>query len=491
MSQSAMFSKQSLILFAMSIFLSMVFIDESGVAVTLPHIQRSLHMSNVSIQWVMNGLFLPLAVLVLFGGKVSDHIGYRKTFFWGMFIFICASVCCALAPNGVWEIVGRVGQGVGGSFSLATYAVLLGMVFPGNKRGMALGTCASIASIFLATGPLIGGALAHYLSWRWIFALNVPMGIVCLWAVAQAVSADKPALHDASFDGWGLLWFVLGFSALTYALMQAVVVGWLATLTIALLCVAVVLLPFFYWWEKRQSSPLLDFSLFKIKSFLVGNIVLFCTQVVVLSLTYWALWLQHGLGFSALKAGIGLLPAGLPILLMARLGGKWLDKRGPAGPIGLGSLIVLFGMLWLAYTAPKMQYVWSFWGFLAYGVGVPLIISPAIALVLGSVQPCHIGMAAGIQNTSRQLGAAICFSVVGVVITNINYHGLKSALHLHNVSPELLNRLAHHASALSPHFLAPKMLQQIYTHAFSMGMCVTAIFAAASVSVAILGLKKQ
>jgi len=206
--------------------------------------------------------------------------------------------------------------------------------------------------------------------------------------------------------------------------------------------------------ELGNKNPLADLRLLKNKTFLAGNIILFATQVVVMTLTYWAIWLQEGLGYSPLVAGLGLLPAGLPILWMGRLGGIWLDRYGPRLPIGLGSLIVFIGVLWLALTAPFQSYYLAFWGFLAYGVGAPLIISPAIGMVLGSVAPGARGMAAGMLNTMRQLGATLCFAIVGVVITSYAKHST-------------------------------------YTAAFSYGMGVTAFFALISLGFAWFFLKKQ
>lgn len=448
------YDRKKLILIAISIFLSMLFIDETGVAVTLPQIQADLGMSDTALQWVMNGMFLPLSILVLFGGKLSDHIGHRKTFVIGMGLFLFASVVCALASNSMLIISGRVLQGVGASLLLATYAVLISMVFPENERGMALGTSASFASIFLATGPFIGGAFAHYLSWRWIFGVNLPLGLLSLYYVYRCIDKDVIEQPRSKFDLSGLLLFVLGFTALIYSLMQAADFGWTSSITVGLLVVAIILLPIFAALQLNKHNPLADLSLFKNRTFLAGTVILLCTQVVVMSLTYWAIWLQKSLGMSALVAGLGLLPAGLPILVTARMGGVWLDKKGPKMPIAVGSIIILFGMIWLTATAQYQNYWLAFVGFLAYGIGAPFVISPAIAIVLGSVEPMKRGMAAGMLNTMRQLGATLCFAVVGVCITNVNQIQMASKNTFNNV-----------------------VAAQTYTHAFSYGMLITAVFA--------------
>ncbi len=457
-------NQKKLLLIAISIFLSMIFIDETGISVTLPVMQSSLSMSALATQWVMNGMFLALAVLVLFGGKLSDHIGHRKTFTIGMFIFLGASLLCAISSNIYEIIIGRIFQGVGASLLLATYAVLIAFVFPENERGNALGTCASIASIFLATGPFIGGAFAHYLNWRYIFWVNIPIGLASLLFVYLSIGKDTIAPTRDKFDISGLLVFVLGFSGLIFSLMQASDYGWTNPVTISLLIASAIILPFFVYNQLKKSNPLADIKLFKNKTFLAGNVILLCTQIVVMSLTYWAIWLQQSLGFSVLKAGIALLPAGIPILFTAKIGGLLLDRKGPRLPITTGCVIVLFGMIWLAATAHYQNYWYAFVGFLAYGIGAPLIISPAIGVVLGSVEAAHRGMAAGILNTMRQLGATLCFAIVGVVIANVNQNQMT---------------------------MADNKLNDAYTTAFSYGMFTTALFALIAFGFSVKGLKSR
>lgn len=439
---------KKLTLIAISLFLSMVFIDETGISVTLPMIQKDFHMTSLGIQWIMNGMFLPLAVLVLFGGKLSDHLGYRNIFTTGMIIFVVASILCGIATNSYEILIGRVMQGVGASFMLATYAVLIALVFNENERGNALGSCASVASIFLATGPFIGGFFTYYLNWHWIFLINFPIGLVCLYFIYLAIPKDVIISNTNKFDINGVITFVLGFSLFIYALMQTTTYGWNNATTLFPLITAIILLTIFFYSQYKKSNPFLNLKLFSNKNFLSGNIILLCTQIPVMTLTYWALWLQYSLEYSPLLSGIALLPAGIPILLTAKIGGILADKKGVKLPIILGSIIVLLGILWLAITAHYESYGLAIIGFLCYAIGAPFVISPAIGLVLNSVDPNERGVAAGVLNTMRQLGATLCFAIVGVVITT--FYQMQNSSHVHSFS---------------------------YTNAFSYGMWVTALFA--------------
>lgn len=361
---------------------------------------------------------------------------------------------CGVAGNVDMLIVGRALQGFSAALMLSTYAVLIAFTFPPERHGVALGTCAAVAAVFLALGPFIGGMFSYYLSWRWIFLINIPFGIASLFFLFRAVEKDKPQ-HGHRFDWSGLVLYILGFGLLVFVLMQSILWGWHNKLTQGLLLLSVIVLFVFYKKEKQTNDPLLDFNLFKIKRFLAGVLILLATQVVVMSLTYWAIWLQQSLHLSVLMAGVGLLPAGLPILVMARVGGHWLDRSGPFKPIATGSVVVLAGMLWLALTAHYDSYWLAFVGFLLYGLGAPLIISPAIAVSLGSAPDSQKGAAAGVMNTMRQTGAALCFAIVGVAISHAYLQ---------------------HAN---------------YTQAFIIGMWVVVIFAAISVLAAWFGLAKK
>lgn len=486
---------------ATSIFLSLTFIDETGVAITLPAMGRELGLSPLGLQWVMNAFFVTLAVSVLALGRLADTVGARRVFLWGLLIFVLSSIGVALATNGALLVGSRAGQGFGAAFMMATYAILLGRVFPQEEQGLALGTSASIASLFLAIGPFIGGFFSEFLSWRAIFWINLPLGLLTWVATIKAIPKDCIVDLRKRFDVAGFAAFLIGFGALILVLMQAVEWGWGSTKVAVGLGIALVGLAVFAFLQLRVAQPLADLRLFKNRAFLAGNVILMTTQVCVMALAFWAVWLQVSLGFDPLRAGLLLLPAGLPILAMGRVGGRWADRAGPQEPIRAGAILCLASMVWMALMLPRSGYAAASIGMLLYGFGAPLVISPAIKMVLTSVTSAQQGVASGMLNTMRQLGAALCFGGVGAAVNFVErdrirsfFSGLgRSVIEPAISPPDAISLLTAGRMEPDPDFSRAMVeaAQLAYGQAAAAGMWVAVMFAAIGVLFAIFGLTKQ
>ena len=408
--------RKMLLLTAMSACVAMIFLDESGVGVTLPMIQKDLGLSNLGVQWVMNAFLLVLAMLVLAGGRWADYVGHRKVFMIGITIFTVASLLCGVAQNEWWLISARALQGIGASFLVPTNMTLINMGFPPHERGKALGTVIGISSFFMAGGPFIGGLLTQFLSWRWLFLLNIPAALLSIYFTLLAIPNDEARYPSCRFDRPGLLIFCVALSTLIVGLMEGSNLGWSSFPVIILLLIAVVSLLLFGIVELKTQYPLIELHHFRNKVFLAGNIILFCGQLSVVSMVFWAIWLQQSIGFSPFMAGIALLPTTGPIIFLARLGGKWLDRFGPRLPIILGTGLIMIGTFWIALFAQKNNYTWVVMGLLLCGIGTPLIMPTSVTTILSTVPSDEHGMAAGILNTMRQIGAAFGLAVVGAVI---------------------------------------------------------------------------
>lgn len=441
------------LLIALSASTMMVFLDESAVGVTLPSIQQELGLSLLGVQWVMNAFLLLLAILVLPSGRMADYVGHRRIFLTGMIIFLIASFFCGMAESQWMLITARALQGIGASLLVPTGMTIINMSFPANERGTAMGTVVGFSSLFMAGGPFIGGFFTEFLSWRWIFLMNVPLAIISIVFVFFAMSRDVPPHASCKFDVKGLVIFSIALSALIIGLTFATDLGFSNTSSISLFLLAIIGFMLFIYAEFKTHYPLINLSLFSNKAFLASNVILFCGQQSVISMIFWAIWLQKSIGFSPLIAGIALLPTTGPIILFARMSGVWLDRFGPRLPIILGTGLIMVGTFWIALFAYKTSYSWIVFGLLCCGIGTPLIMPTAITTVLASAPSDQHGMAAGILNTMRQVGAALGLAVIGAVI---NYYELVQT----------------HSTQLSSVEYA-----NVYTHAFTYGMIASALFA--------------
>src|SRR3990167_5036376 len=203
------------ILIAMAAALSVVFLDQTAISVILPPIQKDLSTSRVMLQWVINAYLLSLAAIVIFGGKLGDVFGHKRTFLAGISLFFLSSISCAIAPSSIWLVVSRAIQGMGGAFMIPVTGVMLAHAFDESERGRAMGLYVAVASIFLSLGPVLSGLLSHYLSWRWIFWINVPMSLISIFLTIIAVPARENHRESSKpLDWFGFIAFSIFIVAL-------------------------------------------------------------------------------------------------------------------------------------------------------------------------------------------------------------------------------------------------------------------------------------
>ncbi len=497
--QSNALNKVFLII-AMTACYAMIFIDQSGVAVTLPRIQQSLVLSSNAIHWVVNAYVLVIAVLLLLGGKLADIYGYRKIFISGLVLFLLASVICAIAQDSMMLLAGRVVQGVGASLIMPCVAVLIHMNFAENEFGKAFGIILAASNFFFAMGPFIGGILTEFINWRWFFLVNIPIGGICLYLTFLTIAKDTVIPGRKFSDIKGLLVFIIGISAMVVALMQGDSFGWSSMWTIVLFIVAIVGILLFIKIELRADEPLLQIRLFANKIFATSSIILFCASVCLASMVFWALWLQTGLGFLPATVGIALLPATVAFIFMPPIGGAWADKVGPRSPLLLGSILILIGVVWIAITAQFQSYAWIIFGLLAVGFGIPLTIPTSITSMVTAVEAEQRGMASGTYGVAMQVSTAIGFAIMSAIIasysnshfsqlikTSVDYAGIT----VHQISVLLAGKNL--ISNLDTVKLA--VLKQaatlIYTHAFAYGMAAICLFAAIACILSFLFIPKK
>jgi EmrB/QacA subfamily drug resistance transporter len=405
----------------------MLLLDITVVNTALPAIQKDLGGSFTDLQWVIDAYALSLAALVLTAGSLADRLGRRRVFVFGLAVFSLASLLCALAPDPTFLNLARGLQGVGGAVMFAVSLALVAQEFPsGAERGMAMGIYGATIGISVAVGPLIGGALTDGIGWQSIFLVNVPVGLaaigVTLWKLRE--SRDPNA---SRIDWGGLVTFSTALLLLVLALVRGNDEGLGSTLIVGLFAAAAVLMAAFVAIESRVSEPMLPLRLFRRQAFTGVQLAAFAVSASLFSLfLYLTLYLQQFLGYSAIDAGLRYLPITIGAFIIAPISGMAL-ARVQARYLMTGGL-ALTGAGLLLMSGLQMDSEWTalLLGFVVGGVGVGLL-NPVIADVALSVVPKEqSGMAAGINDTFRQVGVAVGTAGWGAIFLGVGASRVES-----------------------------------------------------------------
>jgi EmrB/QacA subfamily drug resistance transporter len=394
----------------------MLLLDITVVNTALPAIQQDLGGSFTDLQWVIDAYTLSLAALVLTAGSLADRLGRRRVFATGLGIFSLASLLCALAPDPTFLNLARGLQGVGGAVMFAVSLALVAQEFPsGPERGMAMGIYGGTIGIAVAVGPLVGGLLTDGLGWESVFLLNVPIGLAAIaityWKVAE--SRDPNATR---IDWAGLLTFSVALFLLVLALVRGNDEGWDSGLIVSLFAGAAALLAAFVTIERRVAEPMLPLSFFRRRAFTGVQLAAFAVSGSMFALfLYLTLYLQSFLGFSPIEAGLRYLPITVASFIVAPLSGIALARIQARYLTGAGLALTGVGLLLMSGLHMDSEWTALLAGFLLSGVGVGLL-NPVIADVALSVVPKEqSGMAAGINDTFRQVGIAVGIAAWGAI----------------------------------------------------------------------------
>lgn len=410
------------ILTAMTTTISMIFVDITVLPVVLPTLQRELLISDLGLQWVINAYTLVLAVLVLAGGKIGDIIGLKKAFCWGISIFALASASCGLSQAAWWLILSRGLQGVGGALLLpATQGIIISS-FPPHQRGKAMGLFVSIGSVFLALGPLIGGALTSYLSWHYVFWINIPIAVLGL--SMASFSVPKMEGKRETFDLRGFLILALGITTLIFALMQIQQWGWNSPLFLSLILIGVVSLVTLFMRKHKPHASILDFEVMKKKTFIASSSSIFCNQLIIMVTVFWAIYFQNILEFSPSKAGAYAFIANLPVLFAAPLGGFLVDRVGPRIPVMIGFSIIFFSLGWFLLFMRQESIALLFPTLLLFGFGVSMIFTPSYVGIMNDVSAEKRGSVSATVSALRQFGSTLGLALFGSLESMIYFKKL-------------------------------------------------------------------
>jgi EmrB/QacA subfamily drug resistance transporter len=396
----------------------MVVLDATIVNVALPHIKIALGFTNTSLQWIINAYTLVFAGFLLLGGRAGDLLGRKRLFMVGLVIFTAASLLNGLASTSGMLIGFRALQGFGAALiSPAALSIISTTFAEGKERARALGVWAAIAIGGSAFGLVLGGWLTQSFSWRWIFFVNVPVGIFAFLAALRVVPESKDEHAHQSYDLGGAVTVTGGLMILVYAIVTGRSHGWLSATTIGGFLVAAALLGAFVAIEQRAAEPLVRLSIFRVRSLLTANLAMFLAFSGMFAMFYFnTLYIQEVLGFHPLKAGLSFLPFTAGIMVSAGLASNLAPRIGVRPIATVGMLLTIAGMLLFArmplggsYTSDVLP------GMILAALGMGAIFMPLTLMATTGLVNEDQGLASGLFNTSQQVGGALGLAILTTI----------------------------------------------------------------------------
>jgi len=398
--------------------LFMVMLDNTIVNVAIPSIQRDLGAGVAGLQLVLDAYVLVFASLLLTAGSLGDRFGRRRVFRAGLVVFTASSALCGLAPSLAALVGGRALQAVGGAALLPTTLAIVAATFPDpRERVQAIGLWSGVSAMALAAGPVLGGLLTDALGWRWVFYVNVPVGVVA-FLVAGRVIAESRNPVPRPLDLPGLVLGGVGLGAVTFALIEGNQRGWGSPAILVLLAFGVAALAGFVAVEARRREPMLAMHLFRDRAFSSANAVALVVGFALLGFVFFnTLYFQAVQGWSPFQAGLRTLPNTLAVVVTAPLAGRLAGRYGYRLPVVAGLLLGAAALLLLTGIQVGTPYGALWWKLCMLGAGFGLAISPAVAAAVAAMPGGQAGVAAAVANTSRQVGGALGIAVLGAVAT--------------------------------------------------------------------------
>jgi EmrB/QacA subfamily drug resistance transporter len=415
---------------------SMAFIDGSALNVALSALQRDLHSSALDLLWIMNSYNIPVSALILLGGALGDRFGIKKIFSIGIIIFLGASIMCGLAPNSLLLIVARAVQGIGGALMIPSSLSYLTISTSNENRGKAIGAWSSFSTLTTILGPILGGLFAEAGLWRFVFYLNVPLGIGALWTLYSKNKLSEEMHSGSKIDYSGAALITVGLALLsgslltknTYSAQQLTMAG-----------VAIALFIAFIFLERNKKNPMIPFQIFKSRIFTGVNLM----TVLLYSTLYGVLFfvplnLIQIQKYSDSIAGLASLPFVAMVILLSPLAGHLLDKFGPRPLLTFGPLVVATGFLFLAFTGvtsgPKEYWTHFFVPQLLMGIGMGFTIAPLTTTVMSALPSRQSGLASGINNAAARVSGVLAVGVFGLVFISVFKSEMTSKISRLNLS---------------------------------------------------------
>jgi EmrB/QacA subfamily drug resistance transporter len=448
----------------------MVVLDATIVNVAIPTIHQALRFSASNLEWLITGYSLTFGGLLLFGGRTGDLYGKRRMFMTGVAVFALSSLLAGLATGDLWLIIARAVQGAGGAIAAPTALSLIATTFPeGPARNRAMGVYAAMSGAGGAVGLLLGGLLTSYLSWRWIFFVNVPIAAVILLLAPRALSESQTT--RGRLDVPGAVTVTGGMIALVYGLSNASSHSWGSAGTVIPLGLAGVLLACFILAEARSPEPLMPLRIFANRNRSASYAMMLCIAIGLFTMFFFLTqFLQNVLGFSPVKTGVGFLPMSGGILIAAALASRFVGKIGIRPFLTVGPSLGVIGLAWVSRVTVSSSYLDVLGPLVVIAVGLGFSFVPLTLTAVSGVKGHETGLASALLNTMQQVGGALGLAVLSTIA--ISAANSKAA------------------SLAGPRGqLTPRAIAVATTHGYSVAFLVAAAIALAGVVIGILALR--
>jgi EmrB/QacA subfamily drug resistance transporter len=392
----------------------MAFVDTTVVNIALPHIGDQFHAGAAALQWVVNGYTLSLASLILLGGSLGDRFGRRRTFVIGVVWFATASLLCGLAPDVQLLIGARVLQGVGGALVAPGSLAIIEASFHPDDRARAIGAWSGLGGVAGAVGPFLGGWLVQAATWRLVFLINVPAAVLVCAVTVRHVPESRNPNAARSLDVLGVVTAALGLAGLTYGFTAWPDHGGSSPVVIGALALGVAGFAGFIFVERHTPEPMLPLGIFKSRAFSAANIVTLAVYAAMGGTLFLVvLNLQVVAHYTALSAGISMLPITVLMLLLSARGGALAQRIGPRIPMTVGPIVCAGSLLLFSRIGAHAGYVRDVLpGVVIMGLGLSLTVAPLTATALGAVDERHAGIASGVNNAVARAAGLLAVAVL-------------------------------------------------------------------------------